>query len=311
MGQTVEPFERAIFSIPLNTISDPIRTKEFGYHIVKVTERRTASVKSFEEVRPQLTVQAATDMARDAARDEINRVHALIKQNKPASVDAFVALANDKVTSNDSGWFARKESITGIGQHEPLSDWAFKAKDGDISDPIGTPRGIAIAFVAGSRGAGVSPLTEVRQKVEQETRLTKAREATRTMLAQVMAGARTIDDVAQKTGQQPREATVNRKDPVAGLTGDVSQLVDTALASNIGDLKGPLVVGDGAVAIQVVEQKKVSDQDLQANRSTYVDNLRTQQARSLRSTLVKRLRKEADVVINDEITRPTSAPTGM
>ena len=39
-GTTVEPFDTAAFSIPLNTISDPIRSKEFGYHIIKVLERR-------------------------------------------------------------------------------------------------------------------------------------------------------------------------------------------------------------------------------------------------------------------------------
>ncbi len=311
MGQTVEPFERAIFSIPLNTISDPIRTTEFGYHIVKVTERRPESVRSFEEVRPQLALQAATDMAKDAARDEINRVNALIKQNKPADLNAFVALANDKVTSNDSGWFARSEPILGIGQHEPLADWSFKAKNGDISDPIGTPRGIAIAYLADTRAAGVSSLPEVRQKVEEETRQEKAREAAKAMLAQMMAGAHTIDEIAQKTGQQVREATVNRQGPVAGLSGDSSQLVDAALAANVGELKGPVVVGDGAVALQVTEQKKVTPEELATGRAAFADNLRTQQARSLRAALVKRLRKDADVTINDEITRPTTTPAGI
>jgi peptidyl-prolyl cis-trans isomerase D len=310
MGKTVEPFERAIFSIPLNTISDPIRTTEYGYHIVKVTERRPESIRSFEEVRSQLALAAMTDMAKDAAREEINRLNLVIKQNKPANLDAFVALANDKVTSNDSGWFARSESIAGIGQHEPLADWAFKAKVGEISGPIGTPRGIAIAYLADSRTAGVSALAEVRQKVEVETRMAKARDAAKATLAQMMAGAITIEDVAQKAGQPAREVTVNRQGPVTGLAGDSSRLVDAALAATVGEVKGPIVVGEGAVALQVVEQKKVTPEELAKNRTAFVDNLRSQQARSLRSALVKRLRKDSDIKINDEITRPTTAPKG-
>jgi peptidyl-prolyl cis-trans isomerase D len=311
MGTTVEPFERAIFSIPLNTISDPIRSTEFGYHIVKVTERRPESVKSFEEVRGQLTMQAATEMAKEQARTEINRVNGQIKQNKPATVDAFVALANDKVTSNDSAWFARSEPIAGIGQHEPLADWAFKAKAGDVSDPIGTPRGIAIAYLASTRQSGVSPLAEVKQKVEQEARQAKARDAARVALAQALSGVTSIDELAQKSGRPTQEVTVTRQGNIAGFTGDTSALVDAALAANIGELKGPLVVGDGAVAIQVVEQKKVTDKELSDNRAAFLDNLRSQQARSLRATLVKRLRKDADIVINDEITRPTTMPAGI
>jgi peptidyl-prolyl cis-trans isomerase D len=311
MGQTVEPFERAIFSIPLNTISDPVRTTEYGYHIVKVTERRSESVKPFEEVRSQLLLQAATDMAKDAARVEINRLNGVLKANKPANVDAFVALANDKVTSNDSGWFARNEPITGVGQHEPLSDWAFKAKQGDISEPIGTPRGIAIAYLTGTRPAGVSALAEVKQKVEQEARQAKAGDFAKASLAQMMSGATTIEQVAEKTGHPAQEATVTRQGNIPGISGNIAPLVDAALAAGIGQLKGPIVVDNGAVAIQVLEQKKVTDSELAANRTAFIDNLRTQQARSLRTALVKRLRKEADIIVNDEITRPTTTPTGV
>ena len=49
-GQMVPEFEQAAFTTPVGEISDVIRT-QFGYHIVKVDERETAS---FEEVRPNL-----------------------------------------------------------------------------------------------------------------------------------------------------------------------------------------------------------------------------------------------------------------
>ena len=51
---TVEPFDRAAFSIALNTISDPIRSQEYGYHIVKVTGRREDRVRPFDEVRGEI-----------------------------------------------------------------------------------------------------------------------------------------------------------------------------------------------------------------------------------------------------------------
>src|SRR6185436_17072944 len=54
-GTTVDPFDQAAFSIPLNQISDPIRSKEFGYHIIKVLERRPAGIRSFEDVKPMLS----------------------------------------------------------------------------------------------------------------------------------------------------------------------------------------------------------------------------------------------------------------
>jgi peptidyl-prolyl cis-trans isomerase D len=311
MGQTVEPFEKAIFSLPLNTISDPIFTTEFGYHIVKVTDRRAETARPFEEVRPELTGAVTNDKSRDVAKAEINRLYAMLKQNKPATAQAFANVANDKVTSNDSGWFARSEPIGGLGVNQPLSDWIFTAKEGDLSEPVGTPNGIAVAYVEGVRAAGTTALSEVRAQVEADARNEKGREAARATLAQMMAGATSIDAIAAKAGHPAQEATINRQGPVTGISGDASQLVETAIAGNVGDVKGPVLVGDGAVAFQIVEQKKVTAEELAQNRASFIDNLRGQQARNLRTVLIQRLRKSSDIDVNDEITRPTTAPAGV
>ncbi|HYC88869.1 MAG TPA: SurA N-terminal domain-containing protein [Thermoanaerobaculia bacterium] len=309
MGMTVEPFERAIFSIPLNTISDPIKTTEYGYHIVKVTERRNESVQTFEDARPALAARLANDMSRDIAKAEINRVNAQIKQKKPANAAEFVALATGRLTSNDSGWFGRSEAIGGLGNNAPLSQWVFAAKAGDVSDPIGTPRGIAIAFVEMERGAGVAALADVRERVEQDAKRQKAREAARAQLATLMAGAPNLEAIAAKGTRPPQEVTVTHQGAIAGLSGDTGAFVDAALKGAVGQLQGPVAVGDGAVAFQVVEQKKVTDAELAQNRASFANRMREQQARQLRSVLVERLRKTAEVEINDIITRPTTTPT--
>ncbi|HEV7239005.1 MAG TPA: peptidyl-prolyl cis-trans isomerase [Thermoanaerobaculia bacterium] len=308
MGKTVEPFERAMFSIPLNTISDPIRTQEYGYHIIKVVDRRDQTLQAFEEARPALAAKSANDMAKDIARAEINRVNAAIKQSKPANAQAFAALATGRLTSNDSGWIGKNEAVGGLGNNQPLSQWIFAAKQGDVGDPIGTSQGIAIAFVEELRGAGVSSLAEVRERVEQEAKRQKAREAASAQLAQMLLGSPNIDAVAQKVGRTASEVTVDRQGNIAGLTGDTSKFVDAALKANIGQLNGPVIVGDGAVAFQVTDQKRVTSDELQKNRETFAGRLREQQARQLRTVLVDRLRKTADVQINDTITRPTTTP---
>ncbi len=308
MGKTVEPFERAIFSIPLNTISDPIRSQEYGYHIVNVVERREQTVQPFEEARPALAARAANDMARDIARAEINRANAAIKQKKPANAQAFAALATGRLTSNDSGWVGKNEPVGGLGNNQPLSQWIFAAKQGDISDPIGTSQGVAIAYVEDTRAAGISALAEVRERVEQEAKRQKAREASSAQLAQMLLGSPNVDAVAQKAGRSASEVTVNRQGNVPGLDGDTSALVDAALKANVGQVTGPVIVGDGAIVFQVLEQKRVTDQELAENRAAFADRMREQQARQLRTVLVDRLRKTSSVEINDAITRPTTTP---
>jgi peptidyl-prolyl cis-trans isomerase D len=310
-GETVEPFEKAIFSLPFNTISDPIRSTEFGYHIVKVTERRAETLRPFEEVEAELTGTAANDKAKEVARLEINRLRTLLNNNKPANAQAFANLANDKTTAAESGWFGRNEPVGGLGPNQPLAEWVFSAKPGDVSDPVGTPRGIAIAYVEGVRPPGTTALAEIRAQVESDLRQEKGREAARAALAQMMAGKKSIDEIAAAAGQPAQETVVRRDGNVTGITGDTTALIQAAMSSAVGSLSGPIAVGNGAVAVQVVEQKKVTPEELAQNRATSVDTLRGQQARSLRASLLQRLRKKAEIQLNDEITRPTTTPAGV
>jgi len=77
-GAYVAAFDDAVWSLPPNTVSNPVRTP-FGYHLLLVREKRT---KSFEEARPALEAalraqqgealqQWLTEAAR-AARVEVN-----------------------------------------------------------------------------------------------------------------------------------------------------------------------------------------------------------------------------------------------
>jgi len=302
-GATVAPFENAIFSVPLNQVSDPIRTPEFGYHIVKVLERRAAGVRPFEQVRGELAARTVNEMAQEHANAEMTRLGAILS-GKKSKLEAFTAYASDKVTSNDGGWLQKTDEIPGIGAHQPIQEWLFSAKNQDVSPVIGTPRGPAIVMLYDTRGAGVSPLAEIRAKVEEDLKLSKAGEAARATLAQMMAGATSVDQVAQKAGLAAQEATATREGNIAGLSGDISPLVEAAIAANVGELKGPIVLKQGAVAFQVADQKKVTPQEMATNRAAFLNQLRQQQARSLRSSLLKRLRQAAKIEVNDDLLRP-------
>jgi peptidyl-prolyl cis-trans isomerase SurA len=52
-GVMVAEFEKAAFGLPVGGISEPIRTK-FGWHVVKVEERRAVAARPFDEVKEQL-----------------------------------------------------------------------------------------------------------------------------------------------------------------------------------------------------------------------------------------------------------------
>jgi peptidyl-prolyl cis-trans isomerase C len=52
-GQLAPEYEQAAFSLPVGGISGFVRT-QFGYHIIKVTEKKPAGISTLDEVRSQL-----------------------------------------------------------------------------------------------------------------------------------------------------------------------------------------------------------------------------------------------------------------
>ncbi len=306
-GTTVEPFNTDAFRMPLNTISDPIRTTEFGYHIIKVLERRGAGYRPFEEVRDRLRATTADQQGKDRARDEITRIAARIKENKPKTATEFSAMATGNVASNDTQWFGKTDPIPGMGGNPALTAWAFAAKQGDIGEIMGSQRGPIIPFLFSIRAAGVAPLEEVRAKVEADLRMEKARQLAQQSLAKALP-APAVDAAGAKVGLTSLETTVNRQGYITGFTGDTSSLVDSAMSAKVGEIKGPIMAGDGAVLFQVTEQKKADAASLAQNRSQYIDTLRQQESRNLRSTLLQRLRKAATIDVNQKLLEQQAQP---
>jgi hypothetical protein len=152
------------------------------------------------------------------------------------------------------------------------------------------------------RAAGISDLSEVRARVEADARAAKARELARQELAKALPAAN-IDDVAKKLALGAQETTVTRQGFVAGFNGDTSALVDAAMSSKVGQLVGPVLLPEGAVVLQIEEQKKVDEKEAHDNRTAYAEMLRQQQARDLRTVLLQRLRKESSVEINPAVTQ--------
>ena len=57
-GQMVPPFEQAAFAMETGKVSDIVETR-FGYHIIKVTDRKEAGTTSFEQAKAGLIQQLA------------------------------------------------------------------------------------------------------------------------------------------------------------------------------------------------------------------------------------------------------------
>ncbi|WP_082576970.1 peptidylprolyl isomerase [Acidovorax sp. Root70] len=87
-GSTVVPFEEAMKGLKTpGDLSDVVET-QFGYHIIRLEERRSAGKRGFDEVREQLLMQARTALLREARAKEAQRLQEGMKVNE-AAVNTF------------------------------------------------------------------------------------------------------------------------------------------------------------------------------------------------------------------------------
>ncbi len=88
-GQMMRSFEDALATLKLpGEISDPVES-QFGYHIIKLEERRNGSHASYEEVRPRLLIEARTAIINESRVQKVHSLSTDLEFDKSA-IDAFV-----------------------------------------------------------------------------------------------------------------------------------------------------------------------------------------------------------------------------
>lgn len=145
--QVVYPFEKAMYELPLNQISQPIKTN-YGYHIIKVHNRRPAAGQVHAAHIMKVCNDKMSAKTQQAAYDEI----IAIKQRLDNGED-FETLA--KKESDDNGTAKRGGDLSwfGIGRMVPeFEQTAFAMQPGEISEPVKTQFGWHIIKIIEKKG---------------------------------------------------------------------------------------------------------------------------------------------------------------
>ena len=89
-GRMVPDFESAAFALEKPGALSGVIETQFGYHIIQLQERISTGVRSFDEVKPELLLEARTKFTQDARVAEAEQYQREGKANKEA-IDSFSA----------------------------------------------------------------------------------------------------------------------------------------------------------------------------------------------------------------------------
>ncbi len=120
-GAMVPEFEKYAFSAKPGEISDLVQT-DFGFHIIKLEDRKPAADKKLEEVREDI---AQILVAQEQSRDQLAALEKAVAAGQATEVQAFIT--KHKLVWRESGPFAlNAESIPQVGGGDEAVSMAFK-----------------------------------------------------------------------------------------------------------------------------------------------------------------------------------------
>jgi peptidyl-prolyl cis-trans isomerase D len=297
-GRMVPEFDQAVFAMQPNQISDLVKT-QYGYHIIKLVDKKVATTRPIAEVRQQITDQLAYERAQAQAADLAEKLEKQI--SKPADIDS-VAKANG-LTAQESGFFARDEPIAGLGPAPEVTNKAFDMKQGDVSGALRASRGFVFETFLAKQDPYVPKLDEVKDRVRDEVIKQKARDASKAKAAEIAARLKSAPDfekAAKAAGLEAKTTELIARDSPIPDLGVAPAVEDAAFKLPQGSVSDAIATDNGTAVIKVIEKKEVTPDEWKGAKDRFREELLTDRRNRFFSSYMVKAKKSMKIDVNRE-----------
>ena len=298
-GRMVPEFEEAAFGAQPGLLPELVKTG-YGFHIIKVIDKKAGSTRTFDEVKAQIREQLVGERAQRLADTRAAEVAGEIKT--PADLDKVAKARGWKV--EETGFFAADEPILAIGASPQVSAEIFALKEGDVSAPLRVGRGYAIAALSGRQDPAIPKIEDVKDRVRTDVLREKAGKAASEKAASVAASLKSASDfvaAAKKAGFEAKSSELVARGAALPEIGVNATVEKAAFALSAGAVSDPIATADGATIVKVIERQDVKPAEMAASRDSVRQDLINARRTDFFTAYMVKARQRMKIELNREV----------
>ena len=298
-GKMVKEFDDAQFALKPGELSGVVKS-QFGYHIIKLTEKQPAKTQTLDEVRPMIEQMLKSQRA----QQEAERVSTELagKITKPADFDTIAKQRG--LVVNESGFFGRQEMIGGGLTFDPqISNRAFELKPGEVSEAVRGSQGFVFITLTGTQESRLPTLDEVKSRVREDVQRKKAVETARQkatgLVAQLKGGD--FNAAAKAAGLEAKTTDLVARGAAYPDVGGNPEIDNAAFALPVGGVSAPIVTETGAVVVKVLEKTLPTPDEVKNGRETIKTEMLNQERQRFFGAYMAKAREKMNIRSNPQV----------
>jgi peptidyl-prolyl cis-trans isomerase D len=304
-GQMVKPFEDAVFSQKPGVIGDLVKT-QYGYHIVQVTERENAHVRSFEEVKPEIERAAKQKQANDLTTKMADRAAADLRKD-PAHPEAAAADVKEPLLRADN--VSPGDVLPQIGPSKEFDQAAGALNKNDVTSPVvvGNNR-LAVAIVTNVNPAHPSTFEEAEPQIKKSLTAERLEVLLSQKSSDLISKAKAMNGDLKKAAasmglEMKTSPDVDRMASIEGIGSatTVPGLFDHAT----GDILGPVTLDNQRVVAKIVSKTEPDAAGMAAQTTAIRNDLKQKLARErnqiFEDGVRQTLQKEGKIKVHQDV----------
>jgi peptidyl-prolyl cis-trans isomerase D len=299
-GRMLPAFEDAAFGVEKPGLLPDLVKTTYGFHIIKVVDKKAGTTRSFDEVKAQIHDQLAGERAQRQA--DAKAADLAKKISKAADLDT-VARANG-LRIEETGYFAADEPILTLGASQQVSGAVFALAEGSVSAPLPVGRGYAIAAVSGRQDPSIPKLEDVKDKVRNDVLREKAARAAADKAAAISTPLKSAPDfaaAAKKAGLEAKTSELVARGTALPDVGVNAQVEQAVFSLPIGTVSAPIPTPDGTTIAKVLERKNVTPAEIAASRESTRQDLVDDRRNEFFTSYMAKARQRMKIDLNRDV----------